>query len=124
MVTLDLGNLCVWCQKDTSMGSGRFVNRYTVSTDTESVEWLTKEQAQQYDTVEGYCCPECGGYDCDKCNEPIPLDEDITDTEELGHYHTWCLPLEKWRKEALEWFNNEPESVQKYYLTNPTKENN
>lgn len=123
MATLDLGNQCVWCQNDTSFGSGRFVNRIPVSTDIDSVEWLTEEQAGDYDTVDGYCCAECGCYECDICDNPIATDTDITDTDELGHYHTWCLPLEQWHSEALDWFNSDvPEESRRFYLTKPTTE--
>jgi len=40
---IDIGNLCTHCHKDTSFGSGRFVNRIPSETETES----------------GYMCPEC-----------------------------------------------------------------
>jgi hypothetical protein len=59
MTTLDLGNQCVWCQQDTTFGSGKFVDRISVYTDSESVEWLTDAQRDQYETVEGYGCAEC-----------------------------------------------------------------
>tara|TARA_R110002020_G_scaffold9522_7_gene37374 strand:- start:2429 stop:2659 length:231 start_codon:yes stop_codon:yes gene_type:complete len=38
-----MSDICVDCRQDTSFGSGRFVNRYPVSTDTE----------------EGYRCDDC-----------------------------------------------------------------
>jgi len=38
----DIGDLCVHCRRDTSFGSGLFVNRYPVSGDED-----------------GYCCDEC-----------------------------------------------------------------
>ena len=46
---IDIGNLCVHCRKDTSFGSGRFVNRYPVF-------GLENEDGQEED---GYCCDEC-----------------------------------------------------------------
>jgi hypothetical protein len=64
MATLDIGNLCVWCEKDTAFGSGRFVNRIPVSTRPDSVEWLEEEDKGIYDWVEGYGCAEC--YDEEK----------------------------------------------------------
>ena len=39
----NLGNKCIHCLNDTSMGSGRFVNRYPAEND----EFV------------GYCCDEC-----------------------------------------------------------------
>jgi hypothetical protein len=122
---LYLGGLCVWCLEDTSFGSGKYVNRIPVSTDSDSVEWLTEEQAEKYITVEGWGCAECGCYECDICSEPIATDTDIADKQELGHYHTWCLPLDKWHEETLEWFNSDvPESNRQLYLTKPTEERN
>lgn len=47
MAVRDIGDTCVDCRQDTSFGSGRFVNRYPVETDTEE------------------------GYRCDKCEQEI-----------------------------------------------------
>ena len=47
---VDLGNKCVHCKKDTSLGSGRFVNRYPVfglDIDGSGIEY------------DGYCCDKC-----------------------------------------------------------------
>lgn len=43
MTVKDLGNLCVFCRRDTSWGSGRFVNRIPAETDDAS----------------GYVCVDC-----------------------------------------------------------------
>ena len=40
----DIGDLCVWCRRDTSFGSGLFVNRYYTETDEGEI---------------GYTCVEC-----------------------------------------------------------------
>ena len=53
-----MNNNCVRCGKDTSFGSGRFVNRIP--------------------SEDGYACAKCMELDCDRCDKPIPLDEDIT----------------------------------------------
>ena len=47
---VDLGDLCVHCENDTSFGSGRFVDRYPLF-------WLERDG----DGIEytGYCCNEC-----------------------------------------------------------------
>jgi len=50
----DIGNKCVDCLKDTSFGSGRFVNRIPADNGI-------------YD---GYQCPDCQMIECDKCDEP------------------------------------------------------
>ncbi len=58
----DIGNLCTNCHKDTSFGSGRFVNRIPSTTDTE----------------EGYMCANCQSIECDKCDD-ISLEYEIVD---------------------------------------------
>lgn len=49
---------CVECGNSTAPGSGRWVNRLSVD--------------------DGWKCVECLGspFDCDRCGEPIPFDED------------------------------------------------
>lgn len=42
-MTIDIGNECTQCRKDTSPGSGRFVNRIPSGTDE----------------LEGYMCEDC-----------------------------------------------------------------
>jgi len=59
---VDIGDNCVHCLKDTSFGSGRFVNRIPAGTDD----------------YNGYACPECMEIECDRCDKMIGLDEDIT----------------------------------------------
>ena len=81
-----MNQLCVYCNKDTSFGSGRFVNR--VPSDGDG-------------TRDGYACADCVGYTCNRCDKPISLDEDITPEEvypeellwEDGtrHVHEECL---------------------------------
>jgi len=66
----DIGNRCVECDKDTSFGSGRFVNRVPASRDD----------------VEGYLCPDCNQVECDRCDEMIGVDEDVT---------PWSLELQE-----------------------------
>tara|TARA_R110002049_G_scaffold282368_1_gene462194 strand:- start:229 stop:480 length:252 start_codon:yes stop_codon:yes gene_type:complete len=60
---IDIKNHCVSCYKDTSCGSGLFVNRIPAS-------------AEKY---EGYMCVKCQYYECecDRCDKPIPIDADI-----------------------------------------------
>tara|TARA_B100000686_G_scaffold354155_1_gene462964 strand:- start:2384 stop:2641 length:258 start_codon:yes stop_codon:yes gene_type:complete len=49
----DIGNKCVECLKDTSFGSGRFVNRIPADNGI-------------YD---GYQCADCQMIECDDCKE-------------------------------------------------------
>ena len=55
-MTINIGNECTQCRKDTSFGSGRFVNRIPSGTDE----------------LEGYMCE-----DCQNMGEPNP-DEEAT----------------------------------------------
>ena len=50
---IDIGNKCTECFKDTSCGSGRFVNRIPSGTDK----------------YEGYLCSECQMMECEKCDK-------------------------------------------------------
>jgi hypothetical protein len=61
-MTKDIGNLCIYCFKDTSFGSGRFVNRIPACDDEH----------------DGYACPECMEMECDRCDKMIGLDCDVT----------------------------------------------
>ena len=49
----DIGNKCVECLKDTSFGSGRFVNR--ISADN--------------GIYDGYQCADCQMFECDQCKK-------------------------------------------------------
>ena len=52
MKKIDLGNKCVHCKKDTSFGSGRFVNRYPAEIEEE-------QNDGSYIILDGYCCRIC-----------------------------------------------------------------
>ena len=52
MKKIDLGNKCVHCKKDTSFGSGRFVNRHPAEIEEEQTDG-------SYIILDGYCCPIC-----------------------------------------------------------------
>ena len=75
MKTINMENNCVSCGHDTSLGSGRFVNRMSacISTGIDDVE------------KQGYMCEECQYEDyifCDKCGYDILDDEH----EIMNHY--------------------------------------
>jgi hypothetical protein len=78
MVKINIGSRCVECNEDTSFGSGRFVNRIPASVDTTCGD-------KEYE-IEGYLCPECNQLECDRCDNLIGVDEDIT---------PWSLGLEE-----------------------------
>jgi hypothetical protein len=55
---IDIGNLCTHCGKDTSFGTGMFVNR--VPSGAEGRLILDGGDDVTMDvTLEGYMCPEC-----------------------------------------------------------------
>ena len=80
---MDIGNRCVNCGKDTSFGSGLFVNRIPADADYESD--TNDEQGNpifadgQY--RDGYLCPDCSAWECDRCDRMIPNDEDLTPSD-------------------------------------------
>jgi hypothetical protein len=117
-----IGNRCVWCGEDTSFGSGKFVNRLSVGTTGDAVTWLPIEYQKQEFDVDGWGCADCAGYECDICGKQIYLDEDITDDNEVGHYHTWCLPIERWHVESLEWLSTMSVQEANYILKEPKRD--
>ncbi len=65
---------CDYCNRDTRMGTGRFVNR--IGADV------------------GYICPDCSAIPCDRCDEDIYIDCDIT-VEDGLRVHEKCLTDEE-----------------------------
>jgi len=61
---------CVYCDYPTYFGSGNFVNRIPADHNYEWPDGTTEYR-------DGYACAECMATDCDRCDEPIGLDEDI-----------------------------------------------
>lgn len=96
---MDIGDLCTHCGRDTSMGSGNFVNRISSGTTIDTAQdWMDKETYAKLNPqalLTGYLCPTCQAYDCDKCGKPIFDDGDVTDKTRWGHYHPECLPKEQ-----------------------------
>ena len=94
---VDIGDKCVECLRSTSFGSGLFVNRIPSDNDN-YIGWL---------------CPECNFHECDRCNEKIYCDEDITAYDVFGEnknfydgayrVHEECLT----KKEKLIWEQNQ-----------------
>ena len=60
-MTIDIGNGCVECRRDTSPGTGLWVNRIPADNG-------------QYD---GYLCPDCLAMECDICGDST-LDYEMT----------------------------------------------
>ena len=94
---------CVRCGKDTSFGSGRFVNRLPASADYEVIDDSGNVIYEEGQYRDGYYCAECAARPCCRCDHMIPLDEDITahdcglDEFTDGSYcvHEQCLTVEE-----------------------------
>ena len=67
----DIGNYCVDCLQDTSIGSGRFVNRMPCDRDVYDGDKYIGNRS-------GWLCIDCNWFECDRCDEKIYCDEDCT----------------------------------------------
>ena len=72
LVTGDIEPYCVECLQSTAFGTGRFVNRIPADRDVED------EEGNYLGNRDGYLCPECNFWECDRCDEKIYCDEDCT----------------------------------------------
>ena len=72
LVVGDIGDYCVECLQSTAFGTGRFVNRISADRDVED------EKGNYLGRRDGWLCAECNFTECDRCNEKIYCDEDIT----------------------------------------------
>ena len=86
---IDIGDLCTYCGKDTSFGSGLFVNRIPSGANGKLLLQRGQEVLEEesdidagsgidgnllFDTlidveVDGYMCPDCQSIECDECGE-------------------------------------------------------
>ena len=76
-ITVDIGELCTHCFKDTSFSAknGKRVNRIPSDADAKIVSdnELFDEEGNLIETritIQGYMCPECRLIDCDTCGNP------------------------------------------------------
>jgi len=81
---MDIGNNCVYCNKDTSFGSGKFVNRIPADADCEMEDSEGNIIFQDGQYRDGYACTECMVIECDRCDEMVSLHEDITAQDVFG----------------------------------------
>ena len=78
LVVGDIGSFCVECLQDTNFRDAegnqtfRFVNRIPADRD------VYDEEGNYLGNRDGYLCPECNFWECDRCDEKIYCDEDIT----------------------------------------------
>ena len=78
-ITVDMGDVCIECERDTSFGSGYFVNRLPADRMVEDDDG--NETGQRI----GFLCTDCSQIPCDRCGEGIYIDEDITCYDLYGH---------------------------------------
>jgi hypothetical protein len=93
MNTKNVDNLCVECGKDTSFGSGRFVNRIPADRDLDEGSPFKDLIKKGYSQVNGYLCPECTSEECDRCGELVGIDEQIieSDFEDGFRFNCWMV---------------------------------
>jgi hypothetical protein len=72
LVTGNIGSFCVECLQSTAFGTGRFVNRISADRD------VYNEEGEVIGRRDGWLCPECNFTECDRCDEKIYCNEDIT----------------------------------------------
>ena len=102
LVVGNIGDYCVECLQSTAFGSGRFVNRIPADRDIED------EEGNHLGNRDGYLCSECNFWECDRCDEKIYCDEDITSYDVFGEnknfsdgayrVHEHCLTKEEKKK--------------------------
>ena len=86
---------CVHCDQPTYFGSGNFINRIPAGIDYELPDGTSEYR-------DGYACAKCMEMECDRCPEPIGLDEDVGVEQVYGedtHRHefddgAWKVHLE------------------------------
>jgi len=100
LVTGDIGSYCVECLRDTSFGTGRYVNRIPADAT------VYDEDGNEIGLRSGWLCPDCNYWECDRCNGKIYGDEDVTPSEVYGddadefadgayHVHFDCLTTDE-----------------------------
>ena len=57
-IVCDIGDKCVYCGRETGMGTGLWIDRIPANVDSSTCqEWLQGWEIVQY--VDGYLCREC-----------------------------------------------------------------
>ena len=123
LVVGDIGDYCVDCLQSTAFGTGRFVNRIPADRDVED------EEGNYLGVRDGWLCPECNFWECDRCDEKIYCDEDITpncvyldpDITQFfdGAYRVHYECLTESEKECMEKNYGEEESDYEKYKDDP-----
>ena len=86
---INIGNRCVCCDRDTSPGTGLFVNRIPAD------GYLDGDMEEHPQLRDGYLCPECQCFECDVCFAPIPPDDDLLMQAPDGNLMRVCEPCSR-----------------------------
>lgn len=83
-MAINIGEMCTHCGRDTSAGSGLYVNRIPSSGD-----WTVLVGDENFEVnVDGYMCIDCQCVPCEVCGE-------LTMEWDTFHYqgtHVWACP--------------------------------
>ena len=95
---MDIGNNCVCCNKDTSFGSGRFVNRIPADAEYESLDEKGHVIFAEDEYRDGYLCESCQEIESDKC---LKRTADFSVGREIDgkYYDIICSDCYDWEKE-------------------------
>ena len=82
--TINLGDRCTYCGRDTSFGSGLFVDRIPSGSDGRLALSGGDDEEEEilFVTIEGYMCVECQAINCDRCGKPTLDYEHVNDDTE------------------------------------------
>ena len=95
---MDIGNNCVCCNKDTSFGSGRFVNRIPADAEYESLDEKGHVIFAEDEYRDGYLCESCQEIECDKCSKRT-ADFSVGREIDGKYYDIICSDCYDWEKE-------------------------
>lgn len=95
---MDIGNNCVCCNKDTSFGSGRFVNRIPADAEYESLDEKGHVIFAENEYRDGYLCESCQEIECDKCSKRT-ADFSVGREIDGKYYDIICSDCYDWEKE-------------------------
>ena len=91
---MDIGNNCVHCNKDTSFGSGRFVNRIPADADYQAEDDKGSIIFAEGEYRDGYACESCQEIKCDKCSK-MTIDYSFGGEVKGKYYDVICSECEE-----------------------------
>jgi hypothetical protein len=89
---------CIYCGDSTAPGltespktAGDLMNKIPIM----NPKFINRVSTEDEDGNDAWACADCGGFECDKCDKPIRVDEDVEGPDGYGHYHEDCAPGSK-----------------------------